>query len=91
MFILTLSMFNFSSRGRGYTTRDGELSTHNDVRRSYKNIGISFFDVVYCIGIHVGRNASEEEFPTHDQYGVGNTSPDVSYVDACHDVRNSFS
>ncbi|KAA0063986.1 uncharacterized protein E5676_scaffold1415G00020 [Cucumis melo var. makuwa] len=40
-----------------------------------KNVEISLFDVVYCIGTHVERNASGDEFPTHDKQGVGNTSP----------------
>ncbi|KAA0044950.1 uncharacterized protein E6C27_scaffold74G002520 [Cucumis melo var. makuwa] len=70
----------------GYTTRDGRIPDAQRRRKKLKNVGISFLDVVYCIGTHVERNASRDEFSMHDQHDVGNTS-----VDACHCIGNSFS
>ena len=93
--------------GADYTTRSGEiLDAHKNVDGSGKDVEKPILNAERNVGKTVGRNASEDEFPTHDQhgirnaslyvvfidknYGVGNTSLDVIFVDSYRSVENDF-
>ena len=76
----------FTNFNRNSLQETGILPTHKNIRKSEKIVRKGYANVFYGVELYVGKTESGEAFPTREQHGVGNASPDV--VDG---VRNTSS